>query len=275
MTAPADTLPAAPDAPPIPKAFHGVTVTSVRHYTDTLFAFRTTRPASFRFRAGEFVMIGLMRDGKPLVRAYSVASPTWDEELEFYSIKVQDGALTSRLQHIQPGDTVLLGKKPTGTLVTEALAPGRRLYLLSTGTGLAPFASLIREPDTYERFEEVVLTHTCRTNAELEYGKELVRALHDDPLVGEMVEGRLIHFTSTTREDCAHTGRITHLIESGELFTAIDREPLDHTRDRVMICGSEAMLRDLKAMMLARGFVEGSNAAPGEFVIEKAFVGEG
>ena len=275
MTSLAPSRAPSADAFEPPKGFHAVTVKSVRHYTDTLFAFRTTRPSSFRFRAGEFVMIGLMIEGKPLVRAYSVASPTWDEELEFYSIKVQNGALTSRLQHIQPGDSVLLGRKPTGTLVTDALAPGRRLYLLSTGTGIAPFASLIREPDVYDRFDEVVLTHTCRTKAELAYGVELVAAVREDPLVGEMVADRLIHFTSTTREDGAHTGRITHLIETGALFEAIGREPLDHERDRVMICGSEAMLRDLKTMMLARGFVEGSNAAPGEFVVEKAFVGEG
>ena len=266
---------AAPAKAPIPGAFEAVEVLSVKHYTSTLFAFRTTRPASFRFRAGEFVMIGLMGEKQPLVRAYSVASPTWDDALEFYSIKVADGALTSKLQHIEPGDTVVLGKKPTGTLVTDALAPGRRLYLLSTGTGIAPFASLVREPDTYERFDEVILTHTCRTRAELAYGEELVAALPEDPLIGEMIDGRLIHYASVTREGGEHVGRITELIESGKLFEDIARPPLDPEHDRVMICGSEAMLRDLKAMMLERGFTEGSNAAPGQFVVEKAFVGEG
>ncbi|TRO96623.1 ferredoxin--NADP reductase [Glycocaulis profundi] len=256
-------------------AFFSCEVDVVIHYTDQLFAFRVARPASFRFRAGEFVMIGLEREGKPLLRAYSIASPTWDEGLDFYSIKVADGALTSRLQHIQPGDRVLVGRKPVGTLVTDALKPGRRLYMLSTGTGIAPFASLIREPDVYERFDEVVLTHTCRTQAELAYGRELVAAVKDDPLIGEMAREKLMHFTSVTREDGPVTGRITDLIESGALSAHIGREPLDPSVDRVMVCGSAAMLADLKALCEARGFIEGSNAAPGDFVVEKAFAGEG
>jgi ferredoxin/flavodoxin---NADP+ reductase len=256
-------------------AFFSCEVDAVTHYTGQLFAFRVARPASFRFRAGEFVMIGLEGEGKPLLRAYSIASPTWDEGLDFYSIKVADGALTSRLQHIQPGDRVLVGRKPVGTLVTDALKPGRRLYMLSTGTGIAPFASLIREPDVYERFDEVVLTHTCRTQAELAYGRELVAAVKDDPLIGEMARGKLIHFTSVTREDGPVTGRITDLIETGALSAHIGREPLDPSVDRVMVCGSAAMLADLKALCEARGFVEGSNAAPGDFVVEKAFAGEG
>jgi ferredoxin/flavodoxin---NADP+ reductase len=256
-------------------AFFSCEVDAVTHYTDQLFAFRVARPASLRFRAGEFVMIGLEREGKPLLRAYSIASPTWDEGLDFYSIKVADGALTSRLQHIQPGDRVLVGRKPVGTLVTDALKPGRRLYMLSTGTGIAPFASLIREPDVYERFDEVVLTHTCRTGAELAYGRELVAAVRDDPLIGEMARDKLIHFTSVTREDGPVTGRITDLIESGALSAHIGREPLDPSVDRVMVCGSAAMLADLKALCEARGFIEGSNAAPGDFVVEKAFAGEG
>jgi len=267
-----------PEAAPFVRekgAFFECEVLSVQHYTDTLFAFRTARPKSFRFRAGEFVMLGLEVEGKPLLRAYSLASPTWDEEIEYYSIKVPDGALTSRLQHIKPGDGVLMGKKPTGTLVADALRPGRRLYLLSTGTGAAPFASLIREPDVYDRFDEVVFTHTTRTRAELVYTEELVESLKSDPLVGGLVRDKLIYFNSVTREDGPHRGRITDLIENGKLFEAIKREPLDHNEDRVMVCGSMAMLEDLKTMCEARGFEEGSNARPGDFVIEKAFAGEG
>lgn len=256
-------------------AFFECEVISLHHYTGTLFAFRIARPKSFRFRAGEFVMIGLEVNGKPLLRAYSVASPTWDEELEFYSIKVQHGALTSKLQHIKVGDGVLLGKKPTGTLVADALRPGRRLYLLSTGTGAAPFASLIREPDVYERFDEVVLTHTTRTLAELQYTEDLVEELKSDPLVGELVRDKLIYFNSVTREEGPRMGRITDLIESGKLFEMIDRPPLDHEVDRVMVCGSMAMLEELRDMCVARGFEEGSNARPGDFVIEKAFAGDG
>lgn len=256
-------------------AFFACDVLQVTHYTDTLFSFRLARPASFRFRAGEFVMIGLEGEKKKILRAYSIASPTWDEELEFYSIKVEGGALTSRLQHIKVGDKVLLGRKPTGTLVADALKPGRRLYLLSTGTGAAPFASLIREPDVYERFDEVVFTHTCRTKAELEYTKNLVASVKADPLVGEMAAEKLIYFSSTTREDSEHRGRITDLIENGKLFEAIAREPLDPARDRIMVCGSSAMLADLQTLSEAHGFTEGSNARPGEYVVEKAFVGEG
>jgi len=256
-------------------AFFECEVLSVRHYTDTLFSFRTARPQSLRFRAGEFVMIGLHGETKPVLRAYSIASASWDEELEFYSIKVEGGALTSKLRHIRPGDTVLVGRKPTGTLVLDALRPGRRLFLLSTGTGAAPFASVIREPDAYERFDEVVLTHTCRTNAELAYTRELVEAVRVDPLIGELAAERLTYFNSVTREDGPRTGRITGLIESGELFQAIGGGGLDPEYDRVMICGSLAMLNELKALLEARGFTEGSNARPGDFVVEKAFSGEG
>ncbi len=256
-------------------AFFETPVRSVRHYTDTLFKFRVARPSSFRFRAGEFVMIGLASEEKPVLRAYSVASPTWDEELEFYSIKAPGGALTTKLQHIQPGDGVLLGRKPTGTLVTDALKPGRRLYMFSTGTGFAPFASLIREPDVYERFEEVVVTHTCRTHGELTYSREMVEAIRTDPLIGEMAADKLVYFDSVTREDGPRIGRITDLIENGELFRHIEREPLDPAVDRVMICGSEAMLKDTRAIVEAAGFEEGSNAKPADYVVEKAFVGEG
>jgi len=180
---------------PIPEGVFAETVTAVEHYTDRLFRFRMTRPASFRFRSGEFVMIGLPNAEKPVYRAYSIASPSWDEELEFFSIKVPGGPLTEHLQRIQVGDTVLMRKKPTGTLVNDALKPGKRVYMFSTGTGIAPFASLIRDPETYEKFDEVILTHTCREVAELKYGLDLVEAALEDPLIGEFAQGRLRHYT--------------------------------------------------------------------------------
>lgn len=249
------------------------TVLTVKHYTDRMFAFRITRPSAFRFRSGEFVMIGLPGDnGKPLLRAYSIASPSWDEELEFFSIKVPDGPLTSRLQSIKVGDKVLLGRKSVGTLVHDALTPGRRLYLFSTGTGIAPFASIIRDPETYERFEQVILTHTCRQVGELKYGQELVGSLRDDPLVGEHA-GRLVHYTTVTREPWPNQKRITACIEDGQLFADLGVPPLDPAHDRVMVCGSLDMLTDIKALCEKAGLREGSNADPGEFVIEKAFVG--
>jgi ferredoxin/flavodoxin---NADP+ reductase len=248
-------------------------VLSVKHYTDRMFAFRITRPPTFRFRSGEFVMIGLEGPtGKPLLRAYSIASTSWDEELEFFSIKVADGPLTSKLQLIKQGDTVLLGRKPTGTLVHDALTPGKRLYLFSTGTGIAPFASVIRDPETYERFEQVILTHTCREVGELKYGQDLVESLRDDPLVGEHF-GRLAHYTTVTREDWPNQNRITTCIETGRLFADLEVPPLDPATDRVMICGSMDMINDTKALVERAGLKEGSNAEPAEFVVEKAFVG--
>jgi ferredoxin--NADP+ reductase len=252
------------------------TVTSVRHYTDRLFAFRCTRPRSLRFRSGEFVMIGLPGDnGKPLLRAYSIASPSWDEELEFYSIKVPDGPLTSRLQHIRPGDPIILRPKPVGTLVHDALLPGRRLWLFATGTGFAPFASLLRDPETWEKYEEVVVTHTCREVAELAYGREIVEALEDDPLIGDMVDGKLRYYPTTTRESSARMGRITTLIESGEVFRDLGLPPLDPAVDRAMVCGSLAFNLDIKALLEKAGLREGANSDPREFVVEKAFVGDG
>jgi ferredoxin--NADP+ reductase len=249
------------------------TIQSVKHYTDRLFAFRVTRPQSFRFRSGEFVMLGLKVDGKPLLRAYSVASPSWDEELEFFSIKVPNGPLTSRLQHIQPGDEILLGTKAVGTLVLDALLPGKRLYLLSTGTGIAPFASIIRDPDTYERYEQVILTHTCREVAELAYGQELVDAVREDPLVGEFVGDKLVYYPSVTREPFDRQGRITKLMDDGIIYSELGVPALNPETDRVMICGSMEMLEDCKARCEQAGLTEGSNARPAEFVIEKAFVG--
>ncbi len=263
---------AAAAKPKSPNAPTEETVLSVTHWTDDLFSFRITRPQSFRFRSGEFIMLGLEVDGKPLLRAYSVASPAWDEELEFFSIKVPDGPLTSRLQNIKVGDIVLLGRKPVGTLVHDALTPGKRLYLFSTGTGIAPFASIIRDPETYERFETVILTHSCRFIAELEYGTQLVESLREDPLVGELVADKLIHYTSVTREPYKCEGRITTLIENGKLFEDLGVPPLDPAVDRVMICGSMAMLNDVKDLVEKAGLEEGSNAKPAEFVVERAFV---
>ena len=248
-------------------------VTAVTHWTDRLFSFRLTRPRSLRFRSGEFVMIGLERDdGKPLLRAYSIASPSWDDELEFYSIKVPDGPLTSRLQNIQPGDAVIVRPKPTGTLVLDALLPGKRLWLVATGTGIAPFASLIRDPDIYQRYDKVILTHTCRGTAELAYGRELIASLADDPLVGEEAGHKLGYFPTTTREASEHRGRITDLMRSVQVFRDLGVPELG-ADDRVMICGSMGLNLDVKAICEERGLVEGSNAAPGTFVLEKAFVG--
>jgi len=250
------------------------TVLEVRHWTDRLFSFRVTRPPALRFRSGEFVMIGLTVDGRPLMRAYSIASPSWDEALDFYSIKVPNGPLTSRLMTIQPGGTVLLGRKPTGTVVLDALLPGRRLYLLSTGTGIAPFVSIIRDPATYERYDEVILTHTCRQAAELAFGYDRVAATRADPLVGALTTGKLQYYTSLTQEAGPRVGRITTLIQSGQLFEDLKVPPFDAANDRAMICGSTPMIFDIKALLEKRGFVEGSVSAPGAFVIERAFVGQ-
>ncbi|MFT5511364.1 MAG: ferredoxin--NADP+ reductase [Hyphomicrobiaceae bacterium] len=247
-------------------------VTDVKHYTDGLFSFRITRPASFRFRSGEFAMIGLPNAEKPVFRPYSMASPSWHDELEFYSIKVPGGPLTEHLQRIVPGDTVLLGKKATGTLVVDALMPAKRLYLFSTGTGIAPFASLIRDPDVYETFEQVILTHSCRQQSELAYGHDIVEQAMADPLIGDLAKRQLVHFATTTREESARNGRITDLIETGDLFRALDLLPLNAVSDRAMICGSLPMVRDTKAKLEAAGLKEGSNNRPGDFVLERAFV---
>ncbi len=257
----------------VPAGMLAERVVDVQHYTDRLFRFRVTRPQSLRFRSGEFVMLGLPGKDKPVMRAYSIASPSWDEELEFFSIKVPGGPLTEALQKIKAGDQILLRPKPTGTLVNDALIPGKRLFCLSTGTGFAPFASLMRDPETYEKFEQVVVTHTCRTRDELKYGYDTVKSTLDDPLVGELAQGRLLHFASATREAAEHQGRITHLLESGEFFTTLNIPPLDPAQDRIMLCGSVGMIRDIRAHIEPRGFAEGSNSQPGSFVVEKAFVG--
>jgi ferredoxin--NADP+ reductase len=258
---------------PIPANVYAETVLSVRHYTDRLFAFRITRPQAFRFRSGEFAMIGLPNAEKPVFRAYSIASPSWDEEIEFFSIKVQDGPLTQHLQKIVPGDTVLMRHKSTGTLILDALTPARRLFMISTGTGFAPFASLVRDPETFEKFEQVIVTHTCRDRAELQYGVELIENLKHDPLIGELVNDRVTLYSTTTREVTPRMGRITRLIENGRFYTDLDIAPLNPETDRVMICGSMDMIRDVKELVEARDFIEGSVSNPGQFVVERAFVG--
>ncbi len=254
--------------------FYHLEVIKVKHYTDQLFWFQVRRPEGFRFRSGEFVMIGLMGDNqKPLLRAYSVASPQWDEVLEFYSVKVPDGPLTSKLQHIQSGDHVLMGRKPTGTLVYDALRPGKRLYMFSTGTGIAPFTSIIRDIETYDKFEQVILTHTCRHVADLAYGQEVFQSIKTHEVLSEIVGERLHLYNSVTREDFPVQERITTLIETKRLFRDLKVSPLNVEEDRVMICGSMAMLKDTKDLCLKANMQEGSLSMPGHFVIERAFVG--
>ena len=252
-------------------AFIEERVLSVHHWTDKLFSFTTTRDHGLRFSNGHFTMIGLRVDGKPLLRAYSIVSANHEDHLEFLSIKVPDGPLTSRLQHVQVGDMVIVGRKPTGTLVIDYLLPGKRLYLMSTGTGLAPFMSIIRDPETYEKFEQVVLVHGVRQAAELAYHELLTTELPAHELIGEMVSQQLLYYPTVTREPYVHQGRITELIDSGRLFTDLSIPPLDPAVDRVMICGSPGMLRDLKSMLEQRGFNEGNTSTPGDFVIERAF----
>ncbi|BAF87827.1 ferredoxin-NADP reductase [Azorhizobium caulinodans ORS 571] len=248
------------------------TVKSVHHWTDNLFTFTTTRDPGFRFLNGQFVMIGLMVEGKPLLRAYSLASANYEEDLQFFSIKVQNGPLTSRLQHLKPGDKILVGRKATGTLIQDNLTPGKRLYLLSTGTGLAPFLSVVKDPDAYERFEQIILIHGCRTVAELAYDDFLTKDLPNDEYIGEQVREKLIYYPTVTREPFRNQGRITALIESGKLFTDIGVPVLNPAEDRLMLCGSPQMLKDVVEQLEARGFNEGSQSSPAEYVIEKAFV---
>ena len=264
-------------AVPLPDA---QTVTEVEHYTDSLFRFRVTRPASMRFRSGEFVMIGLMGDPHPetgkqkhLLRAYSIASPAWDDTLQFYSIKVDNGPLTSRLQHIKVGDQVILKPKSVGTLVHDALTPANRIWFFSTGTGIAPFASLLREPETYERFDQVILTHTCRDVADLKFGKELIAETKTDILVGEEAQQKLHYYPTTTREASEKMGRITSLLEDGSLLEDLGVTDFNATNDRAMVCGSIGLNTDIKSILENYGLREGANSNPGDYVIEKAFVG--
>jgi ferredoxin/flavodoxin---NADP+ reductase len=248
------------------------TVTHVRHWTDSLFSFRTTRGPGLRFENGQFVMIGLLVDGKPLLRAYSVVSANYEEELEFLSIKVANGPLTSRLQHIKVGEEVLVGRKAVGTLLLDNLRPGRNLYLVGTGTGLAPFMALIKDPTAYERFRRLVLVHGVREIKELAYSEQIQAELPKHELIGEMLKDQLVYYPTVTREPFRNRGRITDIIDNGRLFTDIGVEPLDPARDGVMLCGSPQMLADMTAILKARGFDEGNSSRAGSYVVEKAFV---
>ncbi|AZV80357.1 ferredoxin--NADP reductase [Parasedimentitalea marina] len=271
---PVKAVPTLPDAQ---------TVTAVKHWTDKLFSFRVSRPSTMRFRSGEFVMIGLMGEvnpktgkQKPLLRAYSIASPSWDDELEFYSIKVQDGPLTSRLQHIQVGDEIILRPKPVGTLVHDALIPGKRIWFFATGTGFAPFASLLRDPQTYEDYDEIIITHTCRTAGELTYGAELIANLKQDEmmleLLGEDNLNKIRYYPTTTREESPKMGRITDLMRSGEAFSDLGVDPINPDSDRAMVCGNLAFNLEIKDMLEGYGLEEGANSKPAQYVVEKAFL---
>ncbi|WP_297778293.1 ferredoxin--NADP reductase [uncultured Roseovarius sp.] len=279
MTAVTQATAKAPKTLAIPDA---QIVTQVTHWTDRLFSFRVTRPASLRFRSGEFVMIGLMQTDvktgkeKPLLRAYSIASPSWDDELEFYSIKVQDGPLTSRLQHIEVGDEIILRPKPVGTLVHDALLPGKRIWFFATGTGFAPFASLLRDPQTYSDYDEVIITHTCRELGELQYGADLIESIRNDEMLAELIgEGfadKLRYYPTTTREESPKMGRITDLMRSGEVFADLGVAPLSPETDRAMVCGNLAFNLEIKDMLEGYGLREGANSDPKEYVVEKAFL---
>lgn len=249
------------------------TVLSTHHWNDRLFTIRTTRDAGFRFEAGQFVMIGLEIGGRPLLRAYSIASPSYEEHLEFFSIKVEDGPLTSVLRDIQVGDRVLVGHKPTGTLLLDNLLPGRNLYLLATGTGLAPFLSIVQEPDVYERYERVVVAHGCRFRSEHAYADFLATTVRQHELVGEHAAEKLLYHASVTREPAPGQPRLTELLESGRLAGDLGLPPIDPRLDRFMLCGSMGMLEDLRTTLVGRGFSEGSQSGAGAFVYEKAFAG--
>jgi ferredoxin--NADP+ reductase len=248
-------------------------VTEVRHWSDSLFSFRTSRPAALRFANGQFVMVGLQIGDRRIVRAYSIASANHDEWLEFYSIKVPGGPLTSRLQHLQPGDPVLISAKPTGTLVIDDLRPGQRLLLLATGTGVAPFTGIIRDPEVYTRFGKVILVRGGRCAADLDYANTRVALVRTDPILGDISRGKLIDYAAVTRERYIHTGRITRLVETGRLFDDLGVGPLDAATDRVMVCGSMRMIADFRRLLDDRGFaLSPSIGIAADYVIERAFV---
>ena len=252
-------------------AFSEERVLSVHHWTDRLFTFTTTRDPALRFSNGHFTMIGLKVNNKPLLRAYSIVSPNYEEHLEFLSIKVEEGPLTSRLQHIQVGDTVIVGRKPTGTLLIDYTLPGKRLYLLGTGTGLAPFMSIIRDPETYERFEQVILVHGVRQVDELAYQEVVTNHLPRHEFLGEMVRNQLLYYPTVTREKFRNQGRITDLVATDKLTNDLGLPRIDPAEDRVMLCGSPGLLVDMKEILEARGFKEGNTSTPGDYVVERAF----
>jgi ferredoxin/flavodoxin---NADP+ reductase len=253
-------------------AFHHEKVLSVHHWTDRLFSFRTTRTPTFRFRSGQFVMMGLPGGGKPLLRAYSLASAHYHDELEFFSIKVPDGPLTSRLQHLKAGDEIIVGRKPTGTLVIDNLKAGRTLHLLGTGTGLAPFLSIVRDPEAYDKFDRIVVAHGVRWIADLAYSDYIQEELPKDELIGALVREKLIYYPTVTREPFRYNGRLSAAITSGKLAADNGLPALDPKEDRFMLCGSPAMLADVRVLLDALGFEEGNHGEPGDYVIEKAFV---
>ncbi len=248
------------------------TILSVRHWNDTLFSFTATRDPGLRFHNGHFVMIGLETEGKPLMRAYSIVSANYEEHLEFFSIKVQDGPLTSKLQHLKPGDKLMVSRKPTGTLIMDNLLPGKTLYMLSTGTGLAPFMSIIKDPEVYERYEHVVLCHGVREVSELAYSEYISSEIHDNEFFGADARKKLIYYPTVTREAYRNQGRLTDLIENGKLAADIGLPPINAETDRVMICGSPSMIKDLVAILEARGFTESRHGHQAHYVIERAFV---
>jgi len=254
------------------KGFNKETVTSVHHWNDSLFSFKVTRDAGLRFKNGHFIMIGLQLEDKPLMRAYSIASANYEEEMEFFSIKVPDGPLTSRLQKIQPGDEILISKKPTGTLLVDDLLPGKNLYLLSTGTGLAPFLSIIRDPYTYEKYDKVILTHGVRYKSELAYQDYIMNELPNDEYLGELVREKLLYYPTVTREEYENQGRLTELMRSGKLYSDLGLSTPNKNDDRFMLCGSPAMLKDLTSILDEQGFEETRQGELAEYVIERAFV---
>ncbi|MER2527537.1 MAG: ferredoxin--NADP reductase [Candidatus Competibacter denitrificans] len=255
------------------QAFNVECVLDVHHWNETLFSFKTTRDAALRFRNGHFVMIGLEVEGRPLLRAYSIASANYEEHLEFFSIKVRNGPLTSRLQHLKEGDTILVGRKPVGTLVIDDLLPGQRLYLFGSGTGLAPFLSIIKDPDTYQGFEKVVLVHGVRHISELAYADFIKEELPKNEFLGELIREKLIYYPTVTREPFHNRGRLTHLIKSGKIFEDLGLPPLDPAQDRAMICGSPGLLKDTCTLLNERGFsISPHIGEPGHYVIERAFV---
>jgi ferredoxin/flavodoxin---NADP+ reductase len=260
------------NAAPSKTNFNEERVLSVHHWNDSLFSFTTTRNAGFRFRNGHFVMMGLEVNGRPLLRAFSLVSANYDEHLEFFSIKIPDGALTSRLQHVEPGHPVLVSRKPTGTLLLDNLLPGKRLYLFATGTGLAPFMSIIRDPETYEKFGQVIVVHGARRISDLGYREYIEAELPKHELVGEAAASQLLYYPTVTREPFRNQGRVTHLAESGKLFSDLSLPALSPEHDRVMVCGSPGMLADLVALLEPKGFEEGSSDGQGQYVIERAFV---
>lgn len=249
------------------------TILDVRHWTDAYFSFTCTRDDGFRFENGQFVMIGLEVEGRPIMRAYSIASPNWDEHLEFFSIKVQNGPLTSRLQHIKPGDSLLLSRKPTGTLLITDVHPGGNLYLLSTGTGLAPFLSIIRDPETYERFDKIIVTHGVRNADDLTYRDYIERELPRHEYLGEQVRNKLLYYPAVSREPFAHRGRITELMASGQMQRDLGLPDINPVTDRAMICGSPGMLSDFRTLLDTRGLAASPKIGrPGHYVFERAFV---